>query len=168
MNVTVGDDVAALAREYGPMVFRAAWRVLGTRAAVGRRTAAGFPAVDGVPATGGPVLARVSDDGGRRDCRSIIFDANAAGDCSPHCTKRTSPRIYRRRSRTRGSEPLHARRAGEAQPPRRVLLCHAAFAGAFAPAAIGAALGISENHVSVSVHRARKALEAMQTQEQNR
>ena len=37
-----------------------------------------------------------------------------------------------------------------------------------APAAIGAALGISENHVSVSVHRARKALEAMQTQEQNR
>ena len=29
-----------------------------------------------------------------------------------------------------------------------------------APAAIGAALGISENHVSVSVHRARKALEA--------
>jgi RNA polymerase sigma-70 factor (ECF subfamily) len=37
-----------------------------------------------------------------------------------------------------------------------------------APAAIGSALGISENHVSVSVHRARKALEAMQTEEQNR
>jgi RNA polymerase sigma-70 factor (ECF subfamily) len=37
-----------------------------------------------------------------------------------------------------------------------------------APAAIGTALGISENHVSVSIHRARKALEAMQTQEQNR
>jgi RNA polymerase sigma-70 factor (ECF subfamily) len=36
------------------------------------------------------------------------------------------------------------------------------------PAAIGAALGISENHVSVSVHRARKALEAMQNEEQNR
>jgi len=37
-----------------------------------------------------------------------------------------------------------------------------------APAAIGAALGLSENHVSVSVHRARKALEAMQTKEQTR
>jgi RNA polymerase sigma-70 factor (ECF subfamily) len=36
------------------------------------------------------------------------------------------------------------------------------------PAAIGAALGISENHVSVSVHRARKALEAMQAKEQSR
>ena len=34
------------------------------------------------------------------------------------------------------------------------------------PAAIGAALGLSENHVSVSVHRARKALEAMQAKEQ--
>ena len=37
-----------------------------------------------------------------------------------------------------------------------------------APAAIGAALGISENHVSVSAHRARKALEAMQAKEQIR
>ena len=33
-----------------------------------------------------------------------------------------------------------------------------------APAAIGSALGISENHVSVSVHRARKALEAIACQ----
>ena len=37
-----------------------------------------------------------------------------------------------------------------------------------APAAIGRALGISENHVSVSVHRARKALEAFAAKEQTR
>ncbi len=34
------------------------------------------------------------------------------------------------------------------------------------PAAIGAALGMSENHVSVAVHRARKALEKL-AQEQS-
>jgi DNA-directed RNA polymerase specialized sigma24 family protein len=36
-----------------------------------------------------------------------------------------------------------------------------------APAAIGAALDMSENHVSVAVHRARKALEKMQMEEQS-
>ena len=33
VSSTADDDVAALARQYGPAVFRAAWRVLGTRAA---------------------------------------------------------------------------------------------------------------------------------------
>jgi DNA-directed RNA polymerase specialized sigma24 family protein len=36
-----------------------------------------------------------------------------------------------------------------------------------APAHIGAALDMSENHVSVAVHRARKALEKIQTEEQS-
>jgi DNA-directed RNA polymerase specialized sigma24 family protein len=34
------------------------------------------------------------------------------------------------------------------------------------PAAIATVLGISENNVSVSAHRARKALEALQSKEQ--
>jgi RNA polymerase sigma-70 factor (ECF subfamily) len=33
VNDTDGDDITALARTYGPTVFRAAWRVLGSRAA---------------------------------------------------------------------------------------------------------------------------------------
>ena len=33
MSAAAGEDVAALARQYGPAVFRAAWRVLGARAA---------------------------------------------------------------------------------------------------------------------------------------
>jgi RNA polymerase sigma-70 factor (ECF subfamily) len=34
-----------------------------------------------------------------------------------------------------------------------------------APAAIGAALGMSENHVSVAAHRARKSLETIQQEQ---
>ena len=33
VNDAAQDDVAALARQYGPTVFRAAWRILGSRAA---------------------------------------------------------------------------------------------------------------------------------------
>src|SRR5690349_17998870 len=33
MTVAPTDDVAVLARQYGPTVFRAAWRILGTKAA---------------------------------------------------------------------------------------------------------------------------------------
>ena len=33
VNDTDSDDITALARTYGPTVFRAAWRVLGSRAA---------------------------------------------------------------------------------------------------------------------------------------
>ena len=33
MSAVETDDIAALARQYGPTVFRAAWRILGARAA---------------------------------------------------------------------------------------------------------------------------------------
>ena len=162
-----GDDIAALARQYGPTVFRAAWRVLGTRAAsedvqqqVFLRLIESPPRnVESWPAYLTTMSTRLAIDHLRRQRRwrllAPLWKADEPVDSPAEDAERAEASRFMRAALAR------------LKPQRRVLLCHAASAG-LAPAAIGAALGISENHVSVSVHRARKALEAMQTQEQNR
>ena len=55
------DDVAALARLYGPTVFRAAWRILGSPGRRRGRATAVVPAAHRIAAARGGFLARVSD-----------------------------------------------------------------------------------------------------------
>ncbi len=124
-----GDDIAALARQYGPTVFRAAWRVLGTRAAaedvqqqVFLRLIESPPRnVESWPAYLTTVSTRLAIDHLRRQRRWRLL--------APLWKADEPDGFTRGRCRTRGSQPLHARRAGAAQSPRRVLLCHAASAG---------------------------------------
>ena len=52
------DDVAALARQYGPTVFRAAWRILGISRRRRRRAAAAVPAAHRIAAARGGIRGR--------------------------------------------------------------------------------------------------------------
>ncbi len=162
-----GDDVAALARQYGPTVFRAAWRVLGTRAAsedvqqqVFLRLIESPPRnVESWPAYLTTVGTRLAIDHLRRQRRwrllAPLWKADEPEDSPAEDAERAEASRFMRAALARLN-------------PRDASCFVMRHLHGLAPAAIGAALGISENHVSVSVHRARKALEAMQTQEQNR
>jgi RNA polymerase sigma factor (sigma-70 family) len=164
---SAGDDVAALARQYGPTVFRAAWRVLGTRAAsedvqqqVFLRLIESPPRnVVSWPAWLTTTSTRLAIDHLRRQRRwrllAPLWKADEPEDSPAEDAERAEASRFMRAALAR----LNARDAA------CFVMRHL---HGLAPAAIGAALGISENHVSVSVHRARKALEAMQTQEENR
>ena len=167
VNAAAGDDVAALARQYGPTVFRAAWRVLGTRAAsedvqqqVFLRLIESPPAnVVSWPAYLTTVATRLAIDHLRRHRRwrllAPLWKAEEPEDSPAEDAERAEASRFMRAALARLN-------------PRDASCFVMRHLHGLAPAAIGAALGISENHVSVSVHRARKALEAMQTQEQSR
>jgi RNA polymerase sigma factor (sigma-70 family) len=167
MNAAANEDVAALARQYGPAVFRAAWRVLGARAAaedvqqqVFLRLIESPPRnVESWPAYLTTMGTRLAIDHLRRQRRwrllAPLWKTEEPKDSPAEDAERAEAGRFLRNALAR----LNTRDAS------CFVMRHL---HGLTPAAIGAALGISENHVSVSVHRARKALEAMQTQEQNR
>jgi RNA polymerase sigma factor (sigma-70 family) len=167
MSGAVGEDVAALARQYGPMVFRAAWRVLGTRATsedvqqqVFLRLIESPPRnVESWPAYLTTMGTRLAIDHLRRQRRwrllAPLWKADEPEDSLAEDAERAEASRFMRAALARLN-------------PRDASCFVMRHLQGLAPAAIGVALGISENHVSVSVHRARKALEAMQTQEQTR
>jgi RNA polymerase sigma factor (sigma-70 family) len=161
------DDVAALARQYGPTVFRAAWRVLGARQAaedvqqqVFLRLIESPPQnVESWPAYLTTVGTRLAIDHLRRQRRwrllAPLWKSDEPEDSPADDAERAEASRFMRAALARLN-------------PRDASCFVMRHLHGLAPAAIGTALGISENHVSVSIHRARKALEAMQTQEQNR
>lgn len=167
MNAAAGEDVAALARQYGPSVFRAAWRVLGARAAaedvqqqVFLRLIESPPQnVESWPAYLTTMGTRLAIDHLRRQRRwrllAPLWKADAPEDSPAEDAERAEASRFMRTALAR-------------LKPKDASCFVMRHLQGLTPAAIGAALGISENHVSVSVHRARKALEAMQAQEHNR
>jgi RNA polymerase sigma-70 factor (ECF subfamily) len=161
------DDVAALARRYGPTVFRAAWRILGSRAAAEdvqqqlflRLIESPPRAVDSWPAYLTASAVRMAIDSLRRQRRFKLL--------AP-LWKTEEPEESPAEDAERAEAARFLRAAIARINPRDASCFVMRHLHGLAPAAIGSALGISENHVSVSVHRARKALEALQTKEQNR
>jgi RNA polymerase sigma-70 factor (ECF subfamily) len=161
------DDVAALARQYGPTVFRAAWRILGSRAAAEdvqqqlflRLIESPPRAVDSWPAYLTAAAVRMAIDSLRRQRRFRLL--------AP-LWKTEEPEESPAEDAERAEAARFLRAAIARINPRDASCFVMRHLHGLAPAAIGSALGITENHVSVSVHRARKALEAMQTEEQNR
>jgi RNA polymerase sigma-70 factor (ECF subfamily) len=167
MSAAAAEDVAALARQYGPTVFRAAWRVLGARAAsedvqqqVFLRLIESPPkSVASWPAYLTTMATRLAIDNLRRQRRwrllAPLWKADEPDDSPADDAER--------------AEAARIMRAALARLNSRDASCFVMrHLHGLAPAAIAAALGLSENHVSVSVHRARKALEAMQVKEQSR
>jgi RNA polymerase sigma-70 factor (ECF subfamily) len=163
----VPEDVAALARQYGPTVFRAAWRILGSRAAAEdvqqqlflRLIESPPRAVDSWPAYLTASAVRMAIDSLRRQRRFKLL--------AP-LWKTEEPEESPADDAERAEAARFLRAAIAKINPRDASCFVMRHLHGLAPAAIGSALGISENHVSVSVHRARRALEAMQTEEQSR
>ncbi len=161
------DDVAALARQYGPTVFRAAWRILGSRAAAEdvqqqlflRLIESPPRAVESWPAYLTASAVRMAIDSLRRQRRFKLL--------AP-LWRTEEPEDSPAEDAERAEAARFLRTAIAKINPRDASCFVMRHLHGLAPAAIGSALGISENHVSVCVHRARKALEAMQTEEQNR
>jgi RNA polymerase sigma factor (sigma-70 family) len=167
VSATAGDDVAALARQYGPTVFRAAWRVLGTRAAAEdvqqqvflRLIEAPPRDVQSWPALLTTMATRLAIDHLRRQRRwrflAPLWKVDEPDDSPAEEAECTEAARFMRQALSE----LNVRDAS------CFVMRHL---HGMTPAAIGAALGISDNHVSVSAHRARKALEAMLAKEQSR
>jgi RNA polymerase sigma factor (sigma-70 family) len=167
VSAVADDDVAALARQYGPLVFRAAWRVLGARAAsedvqqqVFLRLIESPPQnVASWPAYLTTAATRLAIDHLRRQHRwrllVPLWKTDEPVDSPAEEAERAEAARFMRTALAR----LNTRDAS------CFVMRHL---HGLTPAAIGAALGLSENHVSVSVHRARKALEAIQAKEQSR
>jgi RNA polymerase sigma-70 factor (ECF subfamily) len=165
VNTTDSDDIAALARTYGPNVFRAAWRILGSRAAAEdvqqqlflRLIESPPQRVDSWPAYLTAAATRLAIDHLRRQRHwrllAPLWKSGPPEDSPDEDVERQQASRFMR--------------AALARINRRDASCFVMrHLHGLTPAAIGTALGISENHVSVSVHRARKALEAMQAKEQ--
>ena len=163
---TANEDVSALARQYGPTVFRAAWRVLGSRAGAEdvqqqlflRLIESPPGAVQSWPAWLTASATRLAIDHLRRQRRwrllSPLWKAEEPED-SPHDdAERAESARFMRAALAR----LH---------PRDAACFVMRHFHDLAPAAIGAALGMTENHASVAAHRARKALEKMQSEVQS-
>ena len=167
VNDAGSDDIAALARHYGPGVLRAAWRVLGNRAAAEdvqqqlflRLIESPPQRVDSWPAYLTASATRLAIDHLRRQRRwrmlAPLWKTDFPEDPPDEDVERQQASDFLRAALARIN-------------PRDASCFVLRHLHGLAPAAIGAALGLSENHVSVSVHRARKALEAMQTKEQTR
>jgi RNA polymerase sigma factor (sigma-70 family) len=161
------DDVAALARQYGPKVFRAAWRILGSRAAAEDVQQQLFlkliesppRAVVSRPAYLTAAAVRLAIDHLRRQGRwrmlAPLWKADEPDDSPAEDAER--------------AEAARSMRAALASLNPRDASCFVMrHLHGLTPATIARELGISENFVSVSVHRARKALETMQAKEQAR
>ncbi len=160
------EDVSALARQYGPTVFRAAWRILGNRAAAEdvqqqlflRLIEAPPRAVQSWAAYLTASATRLAIDHLRRQHRwrllAPLWKADEPDDSPAENAERAESARFMRRALAR----INSRDAS------CFVMRHF---HDLSPAAIGTALGMSENHVSVAVHRARKALEKIQIEEQS-
>ncbi len=167
MSSSADEEIAALARQYGPMVFRTAWRLLGGRAAaedvqqqVFLRLIESPPRnVDSWPAYLTTVATRLAIDHLRRQRRwrllAPLWKADEPDDSPAEDAERAEAGRFMRAALARLN-------------PRDAACFVMRHLHGLTPTAIGTALGLSENHVSVSVHRARKALEAVATKEQTR
>jgi RNA polymerase sigma factor (sigma-70 family) len=158
------DDIAALARALGPAVFRAAWRILGSRAAAEDVQQQLF-------------LRLIESPPQRVQNWQAYLTASATRLAIDHLRSLRRWRILTQIWKGEESEDSPDEDVARAQAsafmraalaklkPRDAQCFILRHLHGLAPATIGTAMGISENHVSVSVHRARKALEAMQAQE---
>jgi RNA polymerase sigma factor (sigma-70 family) len=164
MNAVETEDIAALARQYGPTVFRAAWRILGTRAAAEdvqqqlflRLVESPPRAVQSWPAFLTASATRLAIDALRRQHRwrmlAPLWKSDPPDESPAEDAERAEAARFMRRALTRIN-------------PRDAACFVMRHFHDLAPAAIGAELGMSENHVSVAAHRARKALEQMQQEQ---
>jgi len=164
MSAVETEDVAALARRYGPTVFRAAWRILGSRAAAEdvqqqlflRLIESPPAAVQSWPAYLTASATRLAIDALRRQHRwrllAPLWKSEPPDESPADDAERAEAARFMRRALAR----LNPRDAA------CFVMRH--FHG-LAPAVIGAALDMSENHVSVAAHRARKALEKFQQEQ---
>ena len=158
------EDVAALARQYGPTVYRAAWRIVGSRAAAEdvqqqlflRLIESPPAAVQSWPAYLTASATRLAIDMLRRQNRwrllAPLWKTDEPEDSPAEDAERAQSARFMRRALARLN-------------PRDASCFVMRHFHDLAPAAIGAALGMSENHVSVAAHRARKALEKMQQEQ---
>ena len=164
VNADTNEEVAALARQYGPTVFRAAWRILGARAAAEdvqqqlflRLIESPPRAVQSWPAYLTASATRLAIDHLRRQRRWRLL--------AP-LWKSEDPEDSPAEDAERAESARFMRRALARLNPRDASCFVMRHFHDLAPAAIGAALGLTENHVSVAVHRARKALEKMQEEQ---
>jgi len=164
MTLAPTDEVAALARQYGPTVFRAAWRILGTRAAAEdvqqqlflRLIESPPKAVQSWPAFLTASATRLAIDALRRQNRwrllAPLWKSETPDDSPAEDAERAESARFMRRALAKLN-------------PRDASCFVMRHFHDLAPAAIGTALGMTENHVSVAVHRARKALEKMQEEQ---
>lgn len=158
MSGEQSEDIAALARQYGPTVFRAAWRVLGSRAAA----------------------EDVQQQLFLRLIESPPKTVQSWGAFLRTAATRLAIDVLRRQHRWRLLAPLwrsdeshdspaeHAESAQSEQLLRKALArLNARDASCFvlrhvqglSAAEVAVALDMSENNVSVVVHRVRKSLE---------
>jgi RNA polymerase sigma factor (sigma-70 family) len=164
MNPVETDDIAALARQYGPTVFRAAWRILGTRSAAEdvqqqlflRILESPPKSVQSWPAFLTASATRLAIDALRRQNRwrmlAPLWKSEQPEDTPAEDAERAESARFMRRALARLN-------------PRDASCFVMRHFHDLAPAAIGAAMGMSENHVSVAVHRARKSLEKFQQEQ---
>lgn len=167
VSATATDDVGALARTYGPTVFRAAWRVLGARAAAEDVQQQVFlrliedppPDVRSWPAFLTTAATRLAIDYLRRQRRWALLAPLWKAD---------EPEDSPAEEAERGEASRFLRAALAKMNPRDASCFVLRHLHGLAPAVIAATLNISENNVSVITHRARKTLEALHAKEQNR
>jgi RNA polymerase sigma factor (sigma-70 family) len=164
MKPAVRGEIAALAAQYGPTVFRAAWRILGSRSAaedvqqqVFLKLLESPPAgVESWPAFLTTSATRMAIDHLRRQRRwrilAPLWPAPEPDDSPLEDVERAEAARFMRRALAR-------------LPPRDAYCFVLRHLHGMSPGDIGRLSGISENHVSVSVHRARTALEALQREE---
>jgi RNA polymerase sigma factor (sigma-70 family) len=160
---TSSEELAGLARQYGALVYRAAYRLVGSHAAAQdiqqdlflRLLQRPLPAVRSWPAylTTATVRLALNQLRRRRQWRAVLQfwpDRESANDPSPEQTLIAEQTAARLRS------ALARLKAAEAQ-------CFTLrYVHNFEIAQVAESLGISENYVSVCLHRAIKRLEALQ------
>ena len=164
MNPAARSEVAALATQYGPIVFRAAWRILGSRSAAEdvqqqvflKLLEAPPSGVDSWPAFLTTSATRLAIDHLRRQRRwrmlAPLWQTHEPDDSPLEDAEREESARFMRKALAR-------------LPPRDATCFVLRHLHGMSPGDIGRLLGISENHASVSVHRARTALEALQCKE---
>lgn len=166
VTITAHEDVSALARQYGPTVFRAAWRILGSRAAAEdvqqqlflRLIESPPRNVQSWPAWLTTSATRLAIDHLRRQRRWALL--------AP-LWKSEDPEDSPAEDAERAESARFLRSALAKLNPRDAACFVMRHFHDLAPAAIGAALDMTENHVSVAAHRARKALEKMHSEVQS-
>jgi RNA polymerase sigma factor (sigma-70 family) len=161
------EDIAALARQYGRTVFRVAWRILGSGAAAEdvqqqlflRLIESPPREVTSWAAYLTAAATRLAIDHLRRQQRwrllAPLWKEEIADDSPADDAERQEAGRFLRSALGRLKE----------RDAACFVMRHL---HGMSPGEIGRELGISENHVSVSVHRARHALEAMHEKEQLR
>src|SRR4051812_38304207 len=167
MSAAESEDVAGLARAYGRNVFRAAWRVLGSRAAaedvqqqVFLRLIEAPPAdVRSWAAFLTTAATRLAIDHLRRNRRWALL--------AP-LWKAEGPEDTPAEEAERAEEGRFMRKVLARMDPRDASCFVLRHVQGMTPAEVATTLGITENNVSVITHRARKALEAAHAKEQAR